>query len=535
MRFASVSQPVSAAVWLFGGLVVLTVPALADESPGGTSRAKQASAATPASGETQEANSQQAAKDRSVVETLLRLKEAKIEGNGKLEAAVNRHLATIKGTPRYFELIERWNLQAQSGELLALAQADPSSTAGVQAARLLLRFDDRSVLEKALTDPDDTVAANLATAIGLAGGTEALEILEPLVDDLQRTLAVRSAAVRGIGRNLNGQRRLLERVSQGQLTQDLHFAAANALYASTDEAVRREVEKHLRLPQAAGAGPLPPLASLVERKGDPDLGRRVFATHGTCAKCHKVRGEGKEVGPDLSEIGSKLSREALYVSVLDPSAGISHNYETFTIATNDGNIVSGIKISETDESVTLRTAEAIDHRISKQEIDELVKQPVSLMPADLQKAMSIEDLVGVVEYLTTLKKPEPAAATGGADFLAGKWIVVESVRASGESTSELGSVYLIDRDGSMRITDRMGNVTEGRVQCLARVGEVVPIKFVISGDPEPPAGGEARTGIATKDAAGRLLLCVSTTADAPTPTEFSPVGTAQHFMKLESQ
>lgn len=352
---------------------------------------------------------QQAAKDRSIVETLLRLKDVKIEGNPKLEAAITRHLARIRGTARYFELIERLNLRNETHELLRLALADPSSTEGVQAARLLLKFDDAQLFEKTLGDRDDSVAANLTTAIGLAGGKEALAVLAPLVLDSERSLAVRSAAVRGLGRNLNGQRQLLELVVSGKLSKDLNFAAANALYSSTDEAVRKEVARHLQLPAAAGASPLPPLATLLERKGDAERGRKVFAAHGTCAKCHKVRGEGKEVGPDLSEIGSKLSREALYVAILDPSAGISHNYETHTIATDSGTVVSGIKISDTDDSVTLRTAEAIEQRIPKQEIEEFVRQPVSLMPADLQKAMSVDDLVGLVEYLTTLRKTEPAA------------------------------------------------------------------------------------------------------------------------------
>jgi hypothetical protein len=42
--------------------------------------------------------------------------------------------------------------------------------------------------------------------------------------------------------------------------------------------------------------------------------------------------------------------------------------------------------------------------ISKDEIEEIVKSSVSLMPADLQKTMSEQDLVDVVEFICTLKK-----------------------------------------------------------------------------------------------------------------------------------
>ena len=133
-------------------------------------------------------------------------------------------------------------------------------------------------------------------------------------------------------------------------------------------------------------------------------GLGVFNKVGTCAKCHRIRGVGKEVGPDLSEIGGKLSREALFVSILDPSAGISHSYETYNIILESGNVLSGILVSQTDDSITIRTLEAIDKSIAKGEIDEMVKSGVSMMPADLQKVMTASDLVDVIEFLLTLKK-----------------------------------------------------------------------------------------------------------------------------------
>ena len=118
-----------------------------------------------------------------------------------------------------------------------------------------------------------------------------------------------------------------------------------------------------------------------------------------------VKGEGKDVGPDLTEIGSKLSKEAMYVSILDPSAGVSFNYETYVARTLDGTTLSGILVSQTDDSVELKTAESIVHKLKRDDIEALKKLPTSLMPADLQKQLKADDLVDIVEYLTTLKKP----------------------------------------------------------------------------------------------------------------------------------
>ena len=83
---------------------------------------------------------------------------------------------------------------------------------------------------------------------------------------------------------------------------------------------------------------------------------------------------------------------------------MSHNYETWAAVMDDGTVATGLKVSETDSELTLKNSEGLTRKISKSDIDELVKQDVSLMPADLQKTMTVQELVDVVEYLETLKK-----------------------------------------------------------------------------------------------------------------------------------
>src|SRR5690606_10746158 len=103
--------------------------------------------------------------------------------------------------------------------------------------------------------------------------------------------------------------------------------------------------------------PLPPLPVLLKMQGNVERGRVVFETTGTCAKCHVVNNKGKEVGPNLSEIGGKLSREAFFESILYPSAGISHNFETWLVLLDSGNTATGILVSQTADTLTLRGAD----------------------------------------------------------------------------------------------------------------------------------------------------------------------------------
>jgi putative heme-binding domain-containing protein len=156
--------------------------------------------------------------------------------------------------------------------------------------------------------------------------------------------------------------------------------------------------------QVRAAEPLPPLEKLLQQPGNVELGEVVYRTIGTCANCHQVGGQGKNVGPDLSQIGDKLAKEALYVSILDPSAGISHSYESYAALTESGQVVVGLMVSQTDEEVVLKDAEGIQRTLPRASLEELKVLEKSLMPDNLVAALSVEDLVNLVEYLTTLRK-----------------------------------------------------------------------------------------------------------------------------------
>jgi putative heme-binding domain-containing protein len=193
-----------------------------------------------------------------------------------------------------------------------------------------------------------------------------------------------------------------------ELDPRLKEAAALALHSVQWRDVKEQAARLFPLPPAKDNEPLPPVSELVEKRGDAARGRVVFNTTGTCSKCHIVDGIGKDVGPNLSEIGNKLSREALFHTILFPSAGISHNYETYVVLLASGTAVTGILTSDAADSVSLKDADAIVRTIPRDEIDEMKKQEISLMPADLQKAMSIQELIDVVEYLTTLRQAQAA-------------------------------------------------------------------------------------------------------------------------------
>jgi putative heme-binding domain-containing protein len=71
-----------------------------------------------------------------------------------------------------------------------------------------------------------------------------------------------------------------------------------------------------------------------------------------------------------------------------------------------GTTANGLLVSETDDEVRLKGDDALVRTFARDDIDEMIKQKISLMPADIQKVMSTQELADVVEFMQTLRKQE---------------------------------------------------------------------------------------------------------------------------------
>ena len=137
-------------------------------------------------------------------------------------------------------------------------------------------------------------------------------------------------------------------------------------------------------------------------KGDAASGAKVFAaTHSQCAKCHPINGQGKDVGPDLGQVGTKLARAAIFEAILYPSAAISYNYESYVVLLDNGQKSSGLLVNKNDRELQLRDAEGNLRKFEMARVKSLERQSVSLMPANLHQVMTSQQLVDLVEYLSS--------------------------------------------------------------------------------------------------------------------------------------
>ena len=344
------------------------------------------------------------AKDERNIEVMMRIKTLDINKKEKYKRVVLRHLKRIKGTERYIEIIEHFKLTGLEDELLQLAIEKPTENVGVSAAKIVLKSDQKSRVAELIAGKDADVASALVKAIGATGTVESMNILRPMITSKETATSIRNSAVRAVAKSNRGSAYLLKLAKEKKVDKPIEFAVSDVLLSSRNRKVREEAAKFIKLPATAGAKPLPPIGELAAMKGDVKVGQQVFAKKGTCANCHIVKKKGKEVGPDLTEIGSKLSRQAMFVAILNPSEAISHNYENYVVELESGLTENGLLVSKTDEAVTIKNPEGIVKKFKSDEIYELYKDDKSVMPEGLQKEMSIQELVSLVDYLQTLKK-----------------------------------------------------------------------------------------------------------------------------------
>jgi putative heme-binding domain-containing protein len=220
--------------------------------------------------------------------------------------------------------------------------------------------------------------------------------------DVALSMQERESAVKTLALNRAGGLALLKLVDEGKLPDELKATASFACGSSPDADVRAEAAKKLPLPKSRDGRIIPPIVQLMTRKGDLKTGAAVFRDpqKANCIACHQIGDDGRLVGPPLTTIGNKLSKEQLFESILTPSAGILMGYENWAVRTTDGDVLTGIKVEDTDDHITLKDTQGEFIDIPVKKIGEKRMLRLSMMPENLASAMTVQDLVDLVEYLS---------------------------------------------------------------------------------------------------------------------------------------
>ena len=192
--------------------------------------------------------------------------------------------------------------------------------------------------------------------------------------------------------------------------EDISATARRGLAMSLDATVQDDAEKLLGPHRATSEEK----QALIQAKrqvvlnGQPDIDKGREVTRQACLVCHKLHGEGADVGPDLTGVG-RSSLAALLHNIIDPNEVIGNGYEMTEVQLKDDSTLSGRIVEDTDQRLRLVAAGPVEHVIRKEDIARkegrllIEKKPISLMPEGLEQ-MPDEDFRNMMWFL--LNPPE---------------------------------------------------------------------------------------------------------------------------------
>lgn len=285
---------------------------------------------------------------------------------------------------------------------------DQSASAEVRSAMITalhtLKYDNiENVIRKGMNDKDVQVRT---TAVGLLGELNTTKeklpaIVDPIfakgsVQEQQQLLRVlgempaeKSEAV------LSG---LIDQLAAKKLAPAISLDLAEAVDSTHSDVLIAKL-KPLRATGNSTEGFLDALYG-----GNARSAYWYFRTNSTgqCVRCHAIGGEGGTVGPDLSDIGDKLTREQILEAMVEPSARLSPGYGSVKLTLKDGQTVTGILMEENSRELIVKTSDAEPVEVNISRIDKRQNIPSAMPP--MGTLMSKREIRDMVEYLAGQKK-----------------------------------------------------------------------------------------------------------------------------------
>ncbi|MEM0924452.1 MAG: PQQ-dependent sugar dehydrogenase, partial [Planctomycetota bacterium] len=151
-------------------------------------------------------------------------------------------------------------------------------------------------------------------------------------------------------------------------------------------------------------GESPDFDALLQHDGDASEGQRWYAGGATsqCRHCHRVRSNESLIGPSLAGIAQRRTPRQILEHIAKPSLEIPDPWKTFTVLTVDGEIISGLKDTETETLLTLKASDGKIHAIRQEEIESVRTDPRSLMPEGLLASMTAQEVANLLAFLLSL-------------------------------------------------------------------------------------------------------------------------------------
>jgi putative heme-binding domain-containing protein len=144
-------------------------------------------------------------------------------------------------------------------------------------------------------------------------------------------------------------------------------------------------------------------SAVLALRGDAKRGRAVFLaeTGGQCVRCHRSHGEGRDYGPDLTDIRSKYDRAALLTHITQPNLLVAPEHRTHSVILRDDTELTGFLKSRTPTELLLRLEDGTDRRVLAAQVASTRESALSAMPDGLLAALTAQEVADLLEFLLT--------------------------------------------------------------------------------------------------------------------------------------
>ena len=305
-------------------------------------------------------------------------------------------------------VIDAAGLKGFSGDVVSLIDSSDKQVqikAMSVAANLMLDAAAPAIVKYLKSDDTQIQNAALRALVAL----QVTDSLDDFLSDASVANGLKTEAVDLLLQSSSGAVMLLPLVEKQRLSPELAQRTIDGAVQHADVNVRLLYEKFVpesQRPKTLGQSFTPD--DILKLTGDAQRGKSVFLRSGaaSCNRCHRVRNQGADIGPDLSLIGRKYERKALLETIMNPSAGIAPEYVPHVVETKRGKVFAGFVQQRSDDAVVLKTIEGNLLRINNDDIEEDVEQKTSLMPELVLKNVTAQDAADLLAYLVSLRDAE---------------------------------------------------------------------------------------------------------------------------------
>jgi quinoprotein glucose dehydrogenase len=193
----------------------------------------------------------------------------------------------------------------------------------------------------------------------------------------------------------------LTRLLAGDVPKEIQLDVIEAAEKRSSPAVKEKLEKYQALKPKDD-----PTAEYRETLygGNAAEGKKIFfeRPEASCVRCHKINGEGGDVGPDLSHVATQKDRQYFLESIVLPNKQIAPGFESALVTLTSGTVYAGVIKSETAGELVINSPEDGLVTVKKSDIKSRDKG-LSPMPEGMGQILGKQDLRNLVEFLASLK------------------------------------------------------------------------------------------------------------------------------------